>query len=71
MSIKVYYKRCWYGFEILAKEMCPMSNAHIEERNYNIDNFKEKVRKRFGTNDIEFIEGFNKYFNELSQSPTE
>ena len=68
MTIKVYYDRGWYGFNIIAKEMPPASNTHVEEFNYNLDNFKIEVKKRFGTDDIEFIEGLENFFKERYQS---
>lgn len=64
MTIKVYYKRSWFGYEIRAKGMHPQTNCHVSVPDYDIDSFKSKVKHSFGTDDIEFIESVEPYFKE-------
>lgn len=62
--MKVYYKQSWFGYEILAKGMHPEMNCHVSIPDYDLDKFKDEVKKRFGNNDIEFIDGLENYYRD-------
>jgi hypothetical protein len=54
--IKVLYCRSFHGFNIYSTAMHPLSNMYVDMPDYDIDKFKAEMKKRFGTEDIEFEE---------------
>lgn len=60
--MKVYYEPVFYGYKILAKDMHPMNNCYVDKDNF--EEFKVEVKRRFKTDDIEFIQGLENYFKD-------
>jgi hypothetical protein len=56
MTIKVYYTPCFFGFNYVYESMHPEQNKHVNESDYNVDNFKNEIKRILNTENIEFIE---------------